>query len=624
MQIRYLPENLINQIAAGEVIERPFAAVKELVENAIDAGATRIDVSLQEGGKSQIIISDNGCGMDAQDLAAAVDRHATSKLKGNDLVHIKHMGFRGEALASIGAVARLKISTREEGSESGFEISVEGGRKGEVMPSAHPSGTQIEVRDLFFATPARLKFLKTERSEYLAIKDVITRLAMAQPQIGFSLSHNGKDGLKLPATLDPQSRLSAIMGREFGENAMKIEAEREGLKLSGYAGLPTLHRGTAQHQYLYINGRPVKDKLLTGCVRAAYADVLHGGRHPLLALFLDVPSDEVDVNVHPQKAEVRFRDPGLVRGLIISALKHAIHEHGGAASSSVSNYALGSFKAGQAPAPSLPHHRGTPAVPRSYAYGGGGQSHAALQNAQAALHEPSSEPVFFEPVTPAHTQGSMAVDMAPASRVEHEAHEQVSVHSDNFPLGSARAQLHENYIVSQTIKGLVIVDQHAAHERLVYERFKNQMEKSGIERQGLLAPEIIDLDEKDAARLLSYKEELHKLGLEIEPFGNGAVAIHAVPALLGAKADVHGLVRDLVDEIAEHGNALSLEERLNHILSTMACHGSIRSGRRMNAEEMNALLRQMEETPLSGQCNHGRPTYIELSLHDIEKLFGRR
>ncbi|MAF98948.1 MAG: DNA mismatch repair endonuclease MutL [Micavibrio sp.] len=629
MRIRHLPETLINQIAAGEVIERPFAAVKELVENAIDAGASRIDISLRDGGKSLIVISDNGCGMGQEDLEAAVERHATSKLPENDLVHIEHMGFRGEALASIGAVARLKIMSREQGAAESFEINVEGGKKGDVMPSAHPLGTQIEVRDLFFATPARLKFLKSERSEYMAVKDVITRLAMAFPQIAFSLTHDEKVGLKLPATQDASSRLSAIMGKEFGENAMKIEAEREGLTLSGYAGLPTLHRGTAQHQYLFVNGRPVKDKLLTGCVRAAYADVLHGGRHPLLALSLHVPPEEVDVNVHPQKAEVRFRDPGLVRGLIISALKKAIHEHGGAASSSVSMQALGRFSpehsasaGASAPSPSLPLTRsqGAP-VPMSYARSGSGAP-AYMPSYNSAMHD--SQMAVFEPITPAHSQGSLAVDMAPAARFEAEANEIQEVRSDNFPLGSARAQLHQNYIVAQTSQGLVIVDQHAAHERLVYERFKAQMEERGIEKQGLLSPEIIELEERDAARLLKHSEALAKLGLEIEPFGAGAIAVQSLPALLGDKPNLQGLINDLVDELAEHGNALSLEERLNHILSTMACHGSIRSGRRMNADEMNALLRQMEQTPLSGQCNHGRPTYIELSLADIEKLFGRR
>jgi DNA mismatch repair protein MutL len=570
MKIRYLPETLINQIAAGEVIERPFAAVKELVENSIDAGASKIDVSLRDGGKSLIVIKDNGSGMSAEELVAAVDRHATSKLPDDDLINIKHMGFRGEALASIGAVARLKIMTRSASDEQGWEIRVEGGKKGEISPSAHPIGTQIEVRDLFFATPARLKFLKTERAEYMAVKDVITRLAMAFPHVGFTLTHNEKSALKLPAAQSAQDRLSAIMGREFGANSMEINAEREGFHLSGYAGLPTLHKGNPLSQYLFVNGRPVRDKLLTGCVRAAYADVLHGGRHPYLALSLEVPAGEVDVNVHPAKAEVRFRDPGLVRGLIISALKHAIHAHGTTSSSSVANQALGSFRSGNG-------YTSAP-IPQKHAY----SNNVGMSEAQHQIYQPYTpqmEGLVAQEMAAANMQESMAVDMAPAARFE--AQQDVEVHSDNFPLGSARAQLHENYIVAQTSKGMVIVDQHAAHERLVYERFKAQMadvkNNGGIETQGLLSPEIIELDEADCVRLSQHAEALQNLGLEIEPFGNGAVAVQAVPALLGPKANIQKLVRDMADELAEHGEALALEERLNHILSTMACHGSVRS-----------------------------------------------
>ena len=600
MRIRYLPETLINQIAAGEVIERPFAAVKELVENALDAGATKIDVSLRDGGKSLIVIQDNGSGMSREELEAAVDRHATSKLPADDLVNIETMGFRGEALASIGAVSRLNIETCNGDEAHGWQIHVEGGTKSESAPSSHPEGTKIEVRDLFYATPARLKFLKTERSEFLAVKDTLSRLAMAFPHVGFTLSHNEKKSLSLPATADPQKRLSAFLGSEFKENSMHIQAEREYAKVTGFASLPTLHRATTQYQFLFVNGRPVKDKLLHGCVRAAYQDVLHGGRHPLLALFVEVPPSEVDVNVHPAKAEVRFRDPAMIRGLIISALKHAIHEHGGQASSSVSHAALGSFQRPSA-GPSLPIHRGTSsAVPRSYTASG-----------------------LAENVAHAYTpQPSMLSMEAPQAKVE-EIVEPIE-EPQNFPLGSARAQIHENYIVAQTETGMVLVDQHAAHERLVYERFKAQVSDRGLEKQGLLAPEIVNLDVGSVDRLLAYQDALSKLGLEIEPFGEGAIAVQSVPALLGGRADVGKLVHDLVDEIAEHGNANSLEEKINHVLSTMACHGSVRSGRRMNAEEMNALLRQMEETPLSGQCNHGRPTYIELSLHEIEKLFGRR
>ena len=611
MAIRYLPETLINQIAAGEVIERPFAAVKELVENSIDAGASRIDVTLAHGGKSLIVVSDNGCGMDRDDLMAAVDRHATSKLPGDDLVNITHLGFRGEALASISAVARLSIQSRKEGDDEAWGIEVHGGKKQEPKPSAHPSGTQIEVRDLFYATPARLKFLKTDRAEFMAVKDTLTRLAMANPSVAFTLSSDGKKSLNLPAAKTVAERMAAILGREFGENAMPIEAEREGIRLYGQASLPTLHRGTMQHQYLFVNGRAVRDKLLHGCIRGAYMDVLHSGRHPLAALFIELPADEVDVNVHPAKAEVRFRDPGLVRGLIVSALKHALHENGQKASTSVGAQMMGSFRPANSGAsgPSLPMHRGSnPAVPSSYAYGNLAE---AVQNSYAPQDA---------------VQSSMAVDMAPMAKADAFAQHvtEAAEELENFPLGAARAQLHENYILSQTANGMVVVDAHAAHERLVYERFKKQMDERGIEKQGLLSPEIVEMEESEAERLLSFAEPLAKMGLEIDAFGAGAIAVQAIPALLSGRADITKMIRDLADEITESDQAQGLEKRINDILSTMACHGSVRTGRRMNTAEMNALLRDMEATPMSGQCNHGRPTYVELSLHDIEKLFGRR
>ena len=597
MSIRYLPETLINQIAAGEVIERPFAAVKELVENAIDAEANRIEVSLTNGGKSLIVVKDNGSGMSKDDLIAAVDRHATSKLPGDDLVNIAHLGFRGEALASIAAVARLSIQSREKGSDEAWEINIEAGKKNEPGPSSHHEGTQIEVRDLFYATPARLKFLKTDRAETMAVKDTLTRLAMANSHIAFQLTSDGKNSLNLPATDDAQERISKILGREFGCNAMEIEAEREGIRLTGYASLPTLHRATSQYQYLFVNGRAVKDKLLHGCIRAAYSDALHSGRHPLAALFIDAPADEVDVNVHPAKAEVRFRDPGLVRGMIISALKHALHENGQQASSSVSSAMMGSFK--PANGTRLPLHRGA-AQPASSGY-----AHGNLAESVYNTYAP---------------QASMAVDMAPQAKTQ----EAPKTETESFPLGAARAQIHENYIVAQTENGLVVVDQHAAHERLVYERFKAQIAEHGIEKQGLLTPEIVELDEAETERLLKFSDHFSKLGLDIEPFGGSAIAVQSIPALLSGKANIQKLLKDLADEITERDTAQGLEERLNEILSTMACHGSVRSGRRMNVDEMNALLRQMEETPLSGQCNHGRPTYVELSLKDIERLFGRR
>ena len=607
MRIRYLPETLINQIAAGEVVERPAAVVKELVENALDAGASAIDVDITEGGKAKIVINDNGCGMSDNEVEAALDRHATSKLPDDDLLHIKHLGFRGEALASIAAVAKINIKTHDASSGESWEIFCEGGEKAKVKPCAHPKGTRIEVADLFYATPARLKFQKSERAEYSAIKDALSRLAMAYPNVAFSLTHNGSRKLNLSAVLDAQSRLSAVLGKDFGENSMVLEAERESIKLSGYAGLPTYHRGTTRYQYLFVNGRVVKDRLLHGCVRAAYADVLHRDRHPVVALFLELPSDEVDVNVHPAKAEVRFRNPQLVRGLIIGALKHAIMEGGYKTAGTVGEQTLQALhQSGLSEyAPSLPLHRGrSRAVP--YA------SYATSRHVHTnqALYEPTQIAYDIDPTA--------RVEEVPAYDPQHEEALQ------NHPLGAARAQLHENYIIAQTPDGLVIVDQHAAHERLVYERFKSQMEKTGIEKQGLLTPDIIEMEENDAEQLLEHAEAFAKLGLDIEPFGVGTIAIQSVPALLAGRLNTKELLYNLLDDLKEYDKATLLEEKINHILSTMACHGSVRSGRRLNAEEMNALLRQMEETPLSGQCNHGRPTYIRLSLKEIERLFSRR
>ncbi len=592
MRIRYLPETLINQIAAGEVVERPAAAIKELVENSIDAGASAVDVDIQDGGKSRIVVSDNGFGMNKQELTASLDRHATSKLPDDDLLNIEHLGFRGEALASISAVSRVKIQTHDKESGQSWEINCEAGKKSDIVPCAHPKGTRIEVRDLFYSTPARLKFQKTERAEYMAVKDTVTRLAMAYPNVAFKLNHNGAQKLKLPAVLDGQSRLASILGAEFGKSSMQITAQREGVKLSGYAGLPTYHRGTAQYQYLFVNGRAVKDKLLHGCVRAAYADVLHRGCHPVLALFIDLPASDVDVNVHPAKAEVRFRDPQLIRGMIISALKLAIHEGGFKISSTAAADTISAFKT------PLPMSRGSKqAVPSFYAHGN-------LAENTHTLYAP---------------QTSLTDDMMPAAKVEEPQEIE-----NNYPLGAAQAHIHENYIIAQSENGMVIIDQHAAHERLVYERFKTQLEESGIEKQGLLTPDIIELEDTHAQLLLEHADSLSKLGLEIEAFGAGAIAVQSMPTLLGSKVNTKRLVYDLVDELLEHGSSDILENKLNDILSRMACHGSVRSGRKLNTYEMNSLLRQMEETPLSGQCNHGRPTYVELSLKDIEKLFGRR
>ena len=619
MRIRHLPDHLVNQIAAGEVIERPAAAVKELVENSIDAGATQIDIDIRQGGKSQIIIRDNGFGMSAEEMTAALERHATSKLPDDDLVHIEHLGFRGEALPSIGSVSRLSIKSMAHDSSNAYEISMEAGKKTKPAPTAHSQGTTIDVRDLFYATPARLKFLKTDRAEYGAIKDTVLRIAMAFPAIGFKLIHDGDTKLNLPPEqgnmLDQRrERLAAILGKDFGENSLPIKAERETVSVYGYASLPTLNRATNQYQYLFVNGRPVKDKMLMGCIRAAYMDVLHHGRHPLAALFLELPPEMVDVNVHPAKAEVRFRDAGHVRGLIISALKHALTQGGQTTSSTLSSQTLGRMTP-QNSGPAMPYTRGShAAVPRSYISPQANTSAPSYGNLAEKAHE------FYQPLN------ENLENFQPSARTEEsiEAPPHDHAETDAYPLGAARAQLHENYIIAQSAQGLVIVDQHAAHERLVYEKLKTQMESGEIKSQGLLVPEIIDMPDTQISLIMEQQEILQKFGLYLEPFGSDSLAVQSLPVLLGNKIDIKKLVLDIIDEISEHQTTEKLQKSLHEILSSAACHGSIRSGRRMNAQEMNALLRQMEETENSGHCNHGRPTYITLDLKDIEKLFGRR
>lgn len=606
--IRQLDDAAINRIAAGEVVERPSSAVKELVENAIDAGARRITIEVAHGGKSLIRVIDDGCGMGPDDLPLALSRHATSKIDGTDLLNIRSFGFRGEALPSLGAVGRLTITSRAQGAD-GHRITVNGGKSDGLRPAAQSQGTVVELRDLFFATPARLKFLRTDRAEMQAISDVVKRLAMAEPSVGFTL----KDVSDAPRDLfraDPEqgdlfealgARLGAVMGRDFVENAIPIEAEREGLRLIGFAALPTYSRGSAVAQFLFVNGRPVRDKLLIGALRGAYSDFLSRDRHPAAALFIDCPPERVDVNVHPAKSEVRFREPGVVRGLIVSALRHALAEAGHRASSTVASATLGAFQPEPMGAPS-----GQP-IPPPRIYQMDRPSQGALRTARDW-----QAPAFEETTTP----------FAPASaRVEPTIEQQGASASTDLPLGAARAQLHENYVIAQTADGLVIVDQHAAHERLVYEKLKRQMAENGVASQALLIPEIVSLG-GDAERLLDIAQELARFGLVIEAFGAGTIAVRETPAILG-EINAEAMLKDILDELDDLGESQSLQARIEAILSRVACHGSIRSGRMMRAEEMNALLREMEATPHSGQCNHGRPTYVELKLSDIEKLFGR-
>jgi DNA mismatch repair protein MutL len=611
MTIRQLPPTLVDRIAAGEVIERPAAVAKELVENAIDAGASRIELALREGGLALIAVSDDGSGMSAAELALAVERHCTSKLPEDDLLRIRTLGFRGEALPSIGAVSRLAVTTRRRGDDAASTLSVEGGAKGRIMPAAHPPGTRVEVRDLFFATPARLKFLKTPRTERDQAVDAVQRLAMAYPAIAFTVTGDeDRVLLRLPAASPDltgdkmaarRQRLSAILGRDFADNALAIDAAREGHRLTGLIGLPTLNRATAQQQYLFVNGRPVRDKLLVGAVRGAYQDFLARDRHPIVVLFLESPEAEVDVNVHPAKAEVRFRDGGVIRGLIVGALRNALAAAGHRASTTVADAALGSFRPGSG---LTPHRGGGFAYPQAST-----SLPRGLADAAVAFYAPQPGLTGLAGAAPA------AIAALPSAAADDTL--------TRFPLGAARAQLHETYIVAQTQSGIVIVDQHAAHERLVYERMKIRLANGGVQRQMLLLPEIVELDEPAVMRLAARAAELAELGLVLEGFGPGAIVVREVPALLG-ETDVAGLVRDLADELAEFGEALALKERLEEICGTLACHGSVRAGRRLNETEMNALLREMEATPHSGQCNHGRPTYVELKLADIERLFGRR
>jgi len=607
-----LEETVVNQIAAGEVIERPASVIKELIENAIDAESTRIDVVTSCGGKTLMRVSDNGHGMTSENLSLAVERHCTSKLT-DDLMDIRSLGFRGEALPSVGSVSRLTITSRTKTDDNAWKINVSGGKITGPSPAALTEGTVVEVSDLFYATPARLKFLKSDRAETNAITDVFKRVALAFPHIRFSISGDDRSSLDYPATTQ-FDRLAQVLGKDFTENSMKIDAGREGVSLQGFSSVPTYHRGNALAQYFFVNGRPVKDKALLGAVRGAYMDVLPRGKHPVLALFLDLDPHMVDVNVHPAKADVRFRDAGLISGLIVGSLKQAISAEDGPLTSRAGAEAM------------MDAFKTEPTRTRNQ-----GSSFAGYQESFANTYRPSSPAAqtskdWARPLEHGSqsygelNEGQAGFDItgAPSGNIAHE----ISDHPLNdFPLGAARAQLHKNYIVSQTEKGLVIVDQHAAHERIVYETLKSGME-NGIASQLLLVPEIIDMPEEDVNRLAGFAKDFEKLGLEIEAFGPGAIAVRATPALLG-ETNAKQLLRDLADEIAEWNSAEGLEAKLHHVAATMACHGSVRSGRILKPQEMDALLRQMENTPNSGQCNHGRPTFIELDLKDIERLFGR-
>ena len=603
MPVRQLSEAVANRIAAGEVVERPASVVKELVENALDAGASRIEVVTDGGGRRLIRVSDDGDGMTRADLALSVERHATSKLPEEDLLAIHTLGFRGEALPSIGSVSRLSIVSRHASEPHAWAIDVEAGAKSDPRPAALGRGTRVEVRDLFYATPARLKFLKTDRSEGDAVREVVRRLAMSRPDVGFTLAGEERAPVTwaaaMPGPVGRLARLGDILGAAFQANAVPVAAGRDGVTVEGFAGLPTLSRANALAQYLFVNGRPVRDKLLVGAVRGAYADYLPRDRHPTLALFIELDPHDVDVNVHPAKTEVRFCDPGLVRALVVRGLQEALLRGAGRAATTGGTATVAAFRGGGAVPARDWDWRSSPARPPLADSGNG---HAA------------PVPGFAETAQAAFAVGAPSAAPGEAPQPEANAHE--------HPLGAARAQVHDTYVIAQTRDGLVIVDQHAAHERLVYERMKAAL-AAGIARQMLLIPEVVELDAADVERLAARADELAGYGLVLEPFGPGAVCVRETPAMLG-EIDTAALVRDLAEHLAEWDETLPLERRLMHVAATMACHGSVRAGRRLKPEEMNALLREMETTPNAGQCNHGRPTYVELKLGDIERLFGRR
>jgi DNA mismatch repair protein MutL len=594
MAIRQLSEGIANRIAAGEVIERPAAAVKELVENALDASATRIDVMIGAGGRRLIRVADDGSGMIRPDLLLCVERHATSKLQDEDLLDIRTLGFRGEALPSIGAVSTLTITTRHADEPHAWQLTVDAGRKGEARPAALAAGTRVEIADLFAATPARLKFLKSDRAEAAAVADVVKRLAMAHPTVAFSLSDDDGMTRHFPAQAFGEAgllaRIGDVAGRDFAQNALALDVWRGEVRLYGFAGLPTFGKATAASQFLFVNGRPIRDRLVLGAIRGAYGDTMPRDRHPAVALFLELDPREVDVNVHPAKTEVRFRDPALVRGLIVASIREAIAAASPATSSTLGAATVAAFR---------------PAAARTGAY-----------DWRASPSRP------FVPGLSEGPQAGFALHLPPAA--DARAAEAPAAEDDlDRPLGAARAQIHGTYILAQTREGLVFVDQHAAHERLVYERMKRQMAEAGIARQALLIPVVVELDPADASRLVECADDLARFGLVVEGFGPGAVVVRETPAMLG-EVDAEALVRDIAEHLAEWDSAAPLETRLLAVAATMACHGSVRAGRQLRPAEMNALLREMEATPASAQCNHGRPTSVALSLADVERLFGRR
>ncbi|WP_455466358.1 DNA mismatch repair endonuclease MutL [Bartonella sp. B39] len=614
MTIRHLSENIINQIAAGEVIERPANVVKELVENAIDAGATRIEIVTANGGKNFIKVSDNGCGIPADQLTLAVSRHCTSKIT-NDVHNICFLGFRGEALPSIGSVAKLKLISRTQDADSASEITITAGKIIGPKPAAANSGTIVEVRDLFFVTPARLKFMKTDRAETNAITDMVKRIAIAFPHIRFSLSGSDRTSMELLATQNNTKgqlqRITQIMGNEFAPNSIALNAERETVRLTGFACLPSFNRSNSLHQFAYVNGRPVRDKVLWGAIRGAYADVIARDRYPVCILFIDLPPTDVDVNVHPTKADVRFRDPGLIRGLIVGAIHEALHQTGVRPTSTSSEAMLSAFQAPKPFGTFKSTHQ-----PFSYSL----QSHHPAPAAASMIHKPLDITSSFglkEDAT------SLIEGLDTPSGDAYIPSTASSSEELSYPLGAARAQIHKNYIIAQTQDSLIIVDQHAAHERLVYEALKNALYSKPLPSQLLLIPEIVELSEEDATCLLMHKDALQKFGLGIESFGPGAIIVRETPSMLG-EINVQALIKDLAEEAAEYDTTDNLKAMLDYVAATMACHGSIRSGRLLRPEEMNALLRQIEATPNTGTCNHGRPTYIELKLADIERLFGRK